>query len=132
MTHLESSCQVGYVRVMRSSRTMAASERESPQAEATPLARELAGEGRARATPVEAFQLARHKWLAGERIDIGALARELGVGRATMFRWVGSRELLLGEIIWSMQAPIMEKARAETKGRGAAYVASVCERIMET
>lgn len=99
---------------------------------ATRLARELAGEGaKAKATPLDAFQLARRKWLAGERIDIGALARELGVGRATMFRWVGSRELLLGEIIWSIQQPYIEKGRAGLKSRGAEYVAAMCERTMQ-
>ncbi len=98
---------------------------------ATRLSRELAGEGaKAKATPLDAFQLARKKWLAGERIDIGALARELGVGRATMFRWVGSRELLLGEIIWSVQQPYIEKARAGLKSRGAAYIAAMCEYTM--
>ena len=98
---------------------------------ATRLARELAeGGAKAKATPLDAFKLARKKWLAGERIDIGALAKELGVGRATLFRWVGSRELLLGEIIWSIQQPFMEQARAEVKGRGPAYVAGVSERLM--
>ncbi|MCP3138273.1 QsdR family transcriptional regulator [Pyxidicoccus xibeiensis] len=83
-----------------------------------------------KATPLDAFQLARKKWLAGERIDIGALARELGVGRATLFRWVGSRELLLGEIIWSIQQPFSERARTEVKARGAAFIAGTCERTM--
>lgn len=103
---------------------------------ATRLARELAGEGtpKTKATPLDAFKLAKKKWLAGERIDIGALAKELGVGRATLFRWVGSRELLIGEIIWSIQMPFMEQARAEVRARGAkgaAYVAGVSERLME-
>ncbi|NMO22565.1 transcriptional regulator [Pyxidicoccus fallax] len=104
----------------------------APSPKATRLSRELAGQGaKVKATPLDAFQLARKKWLAGERIDIGALAKELGVGRATMFRWVGSRELLLGEIIWSIQKPFMEKARAEVKGKGAEYVAGVSERLMK-
>lgn len=107
----------------------AGTRRVSPPA--TRLARELAGEGaKAKATPLDAFQLARKKWLAGERIDIGALAKELGVGRATMFRWVGSRELLLGEIIWSVQLPFTQRARAELKTKGAAYIADMCERTM--
>ncbi|MFP2926928.1 QsdR family transcriptional regulator [Pyxidicoccus sp. 3LG] len=98
---------------------------------ATRLSRALAGaETRVRPTPLDAFRLARRKWLAGERIDMGALADELGVGRATLFRWVGSRELLLGEIIWSVQQPFIECARAEVKGNGPAAVAEVCERVM--
>jgi AcrR family transcriptional regulator len=55
------------------------------------------------------------------------------VGRATLFRWVGSRELLIGEIIWSFQLPFMEKARAEvlaSGARGPAFQAGISERLM--
>jgi len=51
----------------------------------------------ARPAPLDALRLARRRWLAGERIDMGALARELGVSRATLYGWVGSREKLIGE-----------------------------------
>jgi AcrR family transcriptional regulator len=107
----------------------------SPQRDTSPkttrLSRALTdGETPARPTPLDAFRLARRKWLAGERIDMGALAAELGVGRATLFRWVGSRELLLGEIVWSVQQPFIERARTEVKGNGPAAVAEVCERMM--
>ncbi|MCP3137632.1 QsdR family transcriptional regulator [Pyxidicoccus xibeiensis] len=115
---------------MPSRRRSTTSARQAPS-KTTRLSRVLAGaEERARATPLDAFRLARRKWLASERIDMGALADELGVGRATLFRWVGSRELLLGEIIWSVQQPFIERARAEVKGHGPAYVAEVCERVM--
>ena len=30
------------------------------------------------------------------------LARELGTSRFTLHRWVGSRDLLLGEVLWSL------------------------------
>jgi AcrR family transcriptional regulator len=39
--------------------------------------------------------------LHGERIDMTALAHELGVNRVTLYRWVGSREQLLVEVVWS-------------------------------
>jgi len=83
-----------------------------------------------RVTPVDAFRAARRKWLAGERIDIGALASELGVSRATLFRWVGSRELLLGEILWSLCALTLERASAGLRLRGARRVARSCERVI--
>jgi AcrR family transcriptional regulator len=35
-----------------------------------------------------------------QRLDMRALAAELGVGRATLYRWVGSRDALLGEVFW--------------------------------
>jgi len=40
-----------------------------------------------------------------------ALARTLNVDRATLYRWVGSREQLLSEILWSLIHPTIEKLR---------------------
>jgi AcrR family transcriptional regulator len=40
--------------------------------------------------------------LHGERIDMTALAQELGVNRVTLYRWVGSREQLLVEVVWAL------------------------------
>lgn len=37
---------------------------------------------------------------AGERLEMGVLADRLGVNRATLYRWVGSRDALLGELVW--------------------------------
>jgi DNA-binding phage protein len=58
----------------------------------TPLRRQLAGEalGR-RPAALDAFLLARRRFIAGERVDMTALAQELGVNRVTLYRWVGSR-----------------------------------------
>ncbi|HRQ64822.1 MAG TPA: QsdR family transcriptional regulator [Xanthomonadaceae bacterium] len=102
------------------------------QSSPTPLALALLDEFRGRRpTPLDALALARRRFLKGERVDVGALARELGIGRATLFRWVGSRELLIGEVLWSLYQPILEQARAQTRGHGAAYVARVCRRAMD-
>jgi AcrR family transcriptional regulator len=98
----------------------------------TPLALALLDEthGR-RPTPLDALALARRRFLKGERIDIGAMARELGVGRATLFRWVGNRELLIGEVLWSLYRPILEQATAQTRGHGAARIVRISQRAMD-
>jgi hypothetical protein len=93
----------------------------------TRLAQALRDRPRRRATPLDLFQLARRNWLAGERVDVGALAGRLNIGRATAFRWVGSRDLLLGEILWSLCDALMSRAAAEQSGRGARRVAAICE-----
>ncbi|GAA0920088.1 QsdR family transcriptional regulator [Pseudonocardia zijingensis] len=67
----------------------------------TPLQAQLAGAD-ARPTALDAFRRARRTFLEGRRVDMGALARELGVNRATLYRWVGTREQLLVEIVWSL------------------------------
>lgn len=91
------------------------------------LSAALAERPPARVTLFDAFRLARRRWLQGERIDIGALASELKVGRATLFRWVGSREQLLGEVLWSVTQPVLSQAAAHTPGHGAQRIAAICE-----
>jgi AcrR family transcriptional regulator len=93
----------------------------------TRLAKALREPAQPKVTPLDLFQLAKRLWLSGERIDIGALAERLKIGRATAFRWVGSRDLLLGEILWSMCETLMTESAAKAKGRGAQRVAAICE-----
>ncbi|WP_131738124.1 QsdR family transcriptional regulator [Actinomadura roseirufa] len=69
--------------------------------EQTPLQRQLAGRTR-KPTALDAFKRARADFLAGRRIDLRSLAAELGVSRVTLYRWVGTREQLLVEVIWSL------------------------------
>jgi AcrR family transcriptional regulator len=93
----------------------------------TALERALDGGGRP--TPLDALRLGRRRWLAGERLDMGALARELGVSRATLYSWVGSREKLIGEVIWSFAEAGVRQAREEAGGTGADYVVDVVDRF---
>jgi AcrR family transcriptional regulator len=50
----------------------------------------------------DAFRLARRKYLSGEKIDVSSMAQELGVNRVTMHRWIGTKDSLLVEVIWSL------------------------------
>lgn len=77
----------------------------------TPLRRQLAGTGTARLTAVDALRQARKTFLAGERVDMQALARTLAVDRVTLYRWVGSREQLLTEVLWSLLEPTLARSR---------------------
>ncbi len=77
----------------------------------TPLQRQLAGTATARPTALDAFRLARRTFLAGDRVDMQALARTLDIDRATVYRWVGSREQLLAEILWSLLHPTIANLR---------------------
>jgi AcrR family transcriptional regulator len=83
-----------------------------------------------RPAPADALRLAREKFLAGHRLDMQQLAAELGVNRATLYRWVGSKELLLGEVISSLSVAAHKRARAELDGSGPAYIAAVTERVL--
>lgn len=82
-----------------------------------------------KATPVDALVAARRKFLRRERVDMNELAAELGVGRATLYRWVGDREQLLGEVLWSLAEQGLAMSRREAKGRGADWVLAVYKRF---
>lgn len=90
----------------------------------------IANHSRPQATPLEAFKLARKCYLRGQRISIGDLAKAVGVSRGTLYRWVGSKELLLDEIFWSLLKPAFEQAVAETPGHGIEHVVNVHRSFM--
>lgn len=99
----------------------------------TPLQRESSETAApARATPMDAFRKARRQWLKCERIHLASLAEELGIGRATLFRWVGNKDLLLGEVLWSLYEPLRQQALETTPGVGVDYVVEVYRRINST
>lgn len=66
-----------------------------------------------RATPAAAFHAATRMYLRGQRVDMQALAAELGVSRATLYRWTGDREQLLSDVLWSLSNDIFERAKAD-------------------
>ena len=60
------------------------------------------------------------------------LATEIGVSRATLFRWVGGRDQLLTEVLWSLAEPTLRDAVAEAPGEGAAKLAGAFESFTAT
>ncbi|MBB5913009.1 AcrR family transcriptional regulator [Nocardia transvalensis] len=71
-----------------------------------------------RATPAEAFAAARHRFLHGERLDMGELATELRVSRTTLYRWTGDRDRLLADVVWFELHRLVENAIAAAPGSG--------------
>jgi AcrR family transcriptional regulator len=90
----------------------------------TVLQRHLAGEAAPKVAPLDVLHAARRKFLRGEKLDMQALATELGISRATLYRWVGSREQLLGEILWSLSELGLREAEEAAGG------ASGAERVL--
>jgi AcrR family transcriptional regulator len=76
-----------------------------------------------------AFRIARRWFKSGRRIEMQELAAELGVNRATLFRWVGSRDDLLAEILWSLAAPTLAAAVDGASGRGGRRIADIMGRF---
>ncbi|HSD87990.1 MAG TPA: QsdR family transcriptional regulator [Kofleriaceae bacterium] len=100
---------------------------------ATPLSRLVDGDEQpTKVTPRELLKLARKKWLHGERLDLGKLAADLGIGRATVFRWAGSREQLYGELIASGLIADLDRARVEATGSGIERMFDVIDRLLRS
>jgi AcrR family transcriptional regulator len=81
-------------------------------------------------TPLDALRAARRRWVLNGRVDMGELAAELGISRATLYRWVGSRERLLGEVLWTFADAAFRDAIENASGSGPDYVADVIERYL--
>ncbi|HEX8714896.1 MAG TPA: QsdR family transcriptional regulator [Solirubrobacteraceae bacterium] len=73
----------------------------------------------AAATREAALALATKRFLACERVDVQAIARELGLARATMHRWFQTRESLLGELLGALAERRLLRIRADVGGGGA-------------
>lgn len=58
-----------------------------------------------------------------------AIARELGLARATMHRWFQTRDALLGETIAALAEWRVAAARSATPGSGAVALLATCDRI---
>ena len=78
-----------------------------------------------RPTAADALALARRRFLAPDRIDMSALADELGVNRVTLYRWFGSRDQFLVELIWGLAERTLERVDAAVPERGAERVVRV-------
>lgn len=83
----------------------------------------------AASTRQAALALAQERFLAGERIDVQAIARDLGLARATMHRWFQTRDALLGETIAALAEWRVAAARSATPGGGAVALLATCDRI---
>jgi AcrR family transcriptional regulator len=84
-----------------------------------------------RPSALDAFLRARKRFLACERIDMSSLAQELGVSRVTLYRWVGSRDRLLVEVIWSLASRTLENIDAEVTERGPERVVRIVTRFLD-
>jgi AcrR family transcriptional regulator len=83
----------------------------------------------AAATRDEVLDAAMYRYLRGRRIDVQAIAGELGLGRATIYRWFGSREGLIGEVLVRAAEPLLDAARAGVRGRGAPALLEIFDRF---
>lgn len=89
------------------------------------------GPGFRRATKDDAVQLARARFLAGERVEMQTLAAELDIGRTTLYRWVGEREQLLEEVFAGLVDDWFAEVIPGAEGDGRGKLLDVMRRFLE-
>jgi AcrR family transcriptional regulator len=68
------------------------------------------------------------RFLAGRRIDVQAICADLGLSRATVHRWCGSRDAVIGEMMVRLITPLFRRIAREGSGRGGKRLVGVFER----
>src|SRR5918911_5583477 len=81
------------------------------------------------ASRADVLAAALHRYLRGRRVDVQAIASELGLGRTTIYRWFGSRDELLGEVLARATDPLIDAARAGARGRGGRALLDTFDRL---
>ena len=70
-------------------------------------------------------------FVRGQRVDMQTLAAALGVGRTTLYRWVGDRERLIAEVLGALTDQTWELAAAPATGEGLERVLDTIRRFMQ-
>jgi AcrR family transcriptional regulator len=83
----------------------------------------------AAASRSDVLELATHRYLRGLRVDVQAIATELGLGRTTVYRWFGSRDELIGEVLVRAAEPLLRDARAGAQGSGGPALLDTLDRF---
>ncbi len=67
-----------------------------------------------------------------ERIDMGVLAEELDINRVTLYRWFGSRDDFIVEVVWSLALRTFDYVEEKVSAQGAERVVAVIVGFLET
>jgi AcrR family transcriptional regulator len=82
--------------------------------------------------PPDAIRAATRTYLRGEPLDMSALATELGIGRATLYRWVGNREDLLSAVLAEGTERTFRAAIKDADGEGVPLLLDCIRRFMHS
>jgi AcrR family transcriptional regulator len=78
------------------------------------------------------MRLGRRRFLAPERIDMGGLADELGVNRVTLYRWFGSRDDFIVEVVWSLALRAFDYVEAKVSAEGPERIVAIVAGFLDT
>jgi AcrR family transcriptional regulator len=77
----------------------------------------------------DVLRVVSEQYLNGRRVDLTVVAQRLGLGRATIYRWFGSRDALLGEVVARELEALIARKRRQVTRRGATGLLDVFDRI---
>jgi len=80
----------------------------------------------------DAVAAARVHYLKCERIDMQSLSSELGIGRTTLYRWVGDRDSLISEMLSGMVVEVIRESIEEAEGEGLQRIIDGMRKFMVT
>ena len=80
--------------------------------------------------PVDLHRLAREWFIGARRLELQKMATELGISRATAYRWAGSAEQLVGEVLASLIDDTFSRIADRTASHGPEKVLAVVEHGM--
>lgn len=83
----------------------------------------------ATASQADVLRLVGEQYREGQRVDLTVVAARLGLGRATIYRWFGSREALIGQVIADELEALIVLKRRSVRRRGAVGLLEVFDRI---
>ena len=69
-------------------------------------------------TAQDAINVAIATFEAGQRVDMAQIADRLGVGRSTLYRWVGDREALMDRVIDETTIKLAKSVQRRVRGKG--------------
>jgi hypothetical protein len=78
-----------------------------------------------------ALKAAGKAFLDTGNVDMQALSDHLAVGRATLYRVVGSRDRLLGDVVWSLGERTLDRVKQEVTITGLEGVVEIARRFNE-
>jgi len=81
--------------------------------------------------PLDLHRLARTWFFDARRIELQKLAQELGVSRATVYRWAGSAEQLVGEVLASLVTETLDQLAQQASSDGPRRMLNVLNRGMQ-
>jgi AcrR family transcriptional regulator len=77
----------------------------------------------------EVLDVATDRFLRGRRIDVRSISAQLGLSRATIYSWYGSRAGLVGEVLATTGEDVVRRAYRKARGSGPRRLLNTLDRV---